>query len=49
MGERRRSPISPLHHPTYEMAQQCGGLIGLLIIEPREPPATAAPDAEYAL
>ena len=31
------------------MVQQCGGLIGLLIIEPREPPATAAPDAEYAL
>jgi len=27
------------------MAQQCGGLIGLLIIEPREPAATAAPDA----
>jgi len=48
MGERRTSPISSLHHPTNEMARQCGGF-GLLIIERREPPATAAPDAEYAL
>jgi multicopper oxidase len=37
------------HAHVDEMAQQGGGLVGPLIIQPREPSPTAAPDREYTL